>query len=64
MPKFIDLCREFADQEWIPSCYMDDGRGGLLLEDNTIVLGVGAGLDYKAAKKIADEHNSKLRGGL
>jgi hypothetical protein len=60
---FIDLRREFADQEWIPSCYMDDGRGGLLLKNNTIVLGVGAGFNYEAVKKMATEHNGNLRSG-
>jgi len=59
----IDLRKEFADQPWIASCFYDDDRAGLVLENNVIVLGLGAGLKYTEAKAMADEHNAALGVG-
>ena len=56
----IDLRKHFTKKKWFASCFYDDDRAGLVTEDNVIVLGIGAGMNYAQAKKLADEHNATL----
>lgn len=56
-----DLREHFKDEKWYATSFFDDERCGLVLDDNTIVLGWAANLNYDAAKKLADEHNATLK---
>lgn len=46
---------------WIASQYLDDGRWGIVDEDNAIIVGVSTRMTQKRAEEIAGLRASQLR---
>ena len=50
------------DGKWTASDYLDNGRFGIITDDNTIVVGISVGLTEEQCRRIVQYHNERLEG--